>query len=431
MEILVHGLNHRTAPLELREKVAFLPEEATEAIRELHGHDSVSEIAVLSTCNRTEFYLISERPDTALEEQIRIVKKFKNIDLREADITYLHRQRECVEHLFRVAGGIDSMVIGEVGILGQVKNAFELAEERQSIGSIFGKLFPLALRVGKRSRNETQIGRGAVSVEKAGVQLAQKVFGDLSRRSVLVIGAGATGARVAEFLHEAGTRELTFANRTLARAEELAQCYEGRATGVDELATEVGHNDIVVTAVNTPEPILGHEVMKNALDLRRKRPLLVVDLGVPRNVVAEAARLEGVFLYAVDDLQELVNLNLGRRKNEIPAVEKIVHGEANRFFDWIDSLETAPVVVALREQVDRVRRDSLARVKGKLSGEERELLEKFSITFMNKILHGPTVSVRKCKAGTHSGLSQLHWTRRIFGLDVEINPNGEPPEEER
>jgi glutamyl-tRNA reductase len=409
--------------------VAFLPEEIRETLGHFHAHELVSEVALLSTCNRTELYVISEEPSRALALHVELVKNVKKIDLGAHSVTYTHRDRACVEHLFRVAAGIDSMVIGETAILGQVKAAFECARECDALGAIFGKLFTSALRVGKRSRTETGIGRGAVSLEKAGVQLAEKIFGNLARRTTLVIGAGDTGKRVAQLFREAGAKELVFANRTLAKAEELAELHGGRAAGIDSLEREIARADIVVAAVNAREPVVSSETLRSALHERGRRTLLIVDLGVPHNVDPEARRHESVFLYSVDDLEELVRLNLGRRQQEIPAVERIVVEETDRFFEWMSSLETAPVVVAMREAVELLRVDSIEKMKGALSQEERDLLERFSVSFMNRILHGPTLSVRRSDPKTYEGLRQLEWVRQLFRLE-DRSVNGEEQAEE-
>jgi glutamyl-tRNA reductase len=428
MQIVVYGLNHRTAPIELREKVAFLPDEVRTALAQLRERESTPEAVLLSTCNRTEFYAVSRDVDDTLAGQVDLVRTTKSINL-DPESTYIYRHEECVEHLFRVAGGIDSMVIGENGILAQVKTAFETAADNEAVGSILSRLFTYALRVGKRSRAETQIGQGAVSLAKAGVQLTGKVFGDLSKLSALVVGSGTTGDLTADLLHEGGLRDLVFANRTLANAEKLVERHGGRACGLDEIPGALREADVVVTAVNATEPVLTGDAVKKAIEQRRRGPLLIVDLGVPRNVDPGLSKLGEVFLYAVDDLQELVKINVDRREAEIPAVEKIVLQEKERFFEWMGSLETAPVVVALREEADRLRKEVLARAQRNLSSREREVLERFSIGFMNKLLHSPTVSVRGCDPATHEGLTQLLWTRRIFGLDDDPSRNGVEGEE--
>lgn len=429
MQLVAHGINHRTAPLEIREQVAFVPEEIPEALARLRADGIASEVVLLSTCNRTEFYAVTKNPDAALEHQRRLVHELKGVDLAAHRLAYVQRHRDAVEHLFRVAGGIDSMVVGETAILGQVKTAFESAVDEQATGPVFARLFATAMRVGKRARSETEIGRGAVSVEKSAVQLAQKVFGDMSSRSALVVGAGDSGQRVAGLLREVGVESLSFANRTAAKAEELARQYGGRVAPWDDLAAGIADTNIVVSAVSATEPVLRHDLLKRALENRRKGPLLMLDLGVPRNVEPAAAKLTSLFLYAVDDFQELVELNLGKRREEIPAVERIVREEADRFFEWLLSLETAPVLVAMREEADRIRRETLDRFGKGLGSDERELLERFSKGLMNKLMHHPTVAVRGCDAGTREGIRGLDWARRLFGLDAGAAENGSDPQE--
>jgi glutamyl-tRNA reductase len=431
MRISVLGLNHRTASIELREKVAFLPEEAREALDRFRESKLVSEMAIVSTCNRTEIYTVAEDPDAATAAVIDLVRERKGVDLSDASIRYRHEQQACVEHLFRVAGGIDSMVIGETGILGQVKEAFELASRRDTVGTYFGKLFPVAFRVGKRARSETAIGRGAGSLAKAGIQLARRVFGDLSNRNALVIGAGETGAHVASLLRDNGIRSLVVANRTVERAEEVAEREGGRAVSLDEADEEVCSAHIVVSAIHTTRPILGTGQVCRAVAGGRGTPLLVLDLGVPRNVDSTVGAIENVFLYAVDDLQELVNKNVGKRENAVPEVERIVAEEAERFWEWRGSLAAKPVVVAMRQEIDRIRLETLEKFGKSLDETERKTLEKFSMGLMNKILHQPTVGVRECDPSTPLGRDRLDWTRQLFGLDDPALANGDLSDDRR
>lgn len=429
MQLVAHGINHRTAPLEIREQVAFVPEEIPAALERLRADGLAAEVVLLSTCNRTEFYAVTKDPEAVLDHQRRLVRELKGVDLTAHRLAYVQRHRDAVEHLFRVAGGIDSMVVGETAILGQVKTAFEAAVDGGATGPVFARLFATAMRVGKRARSETEIGRGAVSVEKSAIQLAQKVYGDMGSRSALILGAGDSGQRVAGLLREAGVQSLSFANRTTSKAEDLAKQFDGNAVAWDALAPAISETSVVVTAVSATEPVLGRDVLKRALENRRKGPLLVLDLGVPRNVDPAAAKLTSLFLYSVDDFQELVEHNLGKRREEIPAVERIVTEEADRFFEWVASLETAPVLVAMREEADRIRRETLERFGKGLDTGERELLERFSKGLVNKLMHHPTVAVRGCDTGTREGIRGLDWARRLFGLDPGAAENGSDPQE--
>jgi glutamyl-tRNA reductase len=429
MRIVVHGLNHRTAPLDLRERVALLPDEAEDVLDRLRRHDGILEVAVLSTCNRTEFYAISQEPESVVAMQRDLIRTIKSIDLDEGN-TYVHVGRPCVEHLFRVAGGVDSMVLGEPGILGQVKAAYETALRHEAAGTVFGRLFPSALRVGKRSRTETGIARGAVSMSKAGIQLADKIFGDLSRRSALVVGAGEIGEQTGVLLRESGIAKLTIANRSAERAARVAERTGGRATTLDDLSTEIARTNVVVTAVNAPQPIVTQEIARRAMEHRREGPLLIVDLGVPRNVAPDVGRIENVFLYAVDDLQELVNLNLGRRRKHLPAVESIVREETDRFVEWIISLDVTPVVVELRAEAERIRKETVARFDRNLSSSERELLERFSTTFLNRMMHHPTVTVRGCDPKSPEDRRRIDWTRRLFGMNGTDHGANDVPEDD-
>jgi glutamyl-tRNA reductase len=424
MEIVVHGVSHRTAPLEVRERVAFLPEEISGALAELAADAAVSEIALLSTCNRTEFYAVTDRPEAAVEGQLRLVAARKGVDLGREQLAYVRRSREGVEHLFRVAAGIDSSVLGENAILGQVKTAYDAAHREGRVGPVLGRLFPAAIHAGKRCRTETAIGAGAASLERSAVQLAERVFGDVSQRAAVVVGSGDSGRRVAGLLHDAGIGSLIFASRTEANARALADELGGRAIAFEAVPREIRRADVLVSAVAAPEPWLTHDDLERALGSRRRGSLLVLDLGVPRNVEARAGGLQGVFLYSIEDLQELVDLTVGRRRREVPAVEGIVREEADRFAEWLQSLAAAPVLVAIREEAERVRRESLERFGRGLDAKERELLERFSAGLVNKLLHPPTVAVRGCDPTTREGLAGLDWARRLFGLDALPGSNG-------
>jgi glutamyl-tRNA reductase len=423
MRLVVLGLNHRTAPLELREQVAFLDQDAVEALHELAARDEFAEVALLSTCNRTEVYAVTENPDAVDAAWRDLVKQRRGLDLA-ADTVYRHERRDCAVHLLRVASGIDSMVLGETGILGQVRDAHALASREETLGPLLGRLFPAALHAGKRARSETAIGQGAISHAKAGVTLAKKVFGDLVKRTVLVVGSGATGTLTASHLAEEGVTDLVFANRTAARAEELAKRHRGRAIPLEGVVEALSDVDVVVTAVGSQEPILTAAGAEAALDRRKTgRPLLVVDLGVPRNVEPALGEKQSVFLYAVDDLESLVSMNLERRKREIPKVEAIVEDEVERYREWLSSLGATPVLVEMRRHADALRIEALEKFGRTLSIEEKEQLDRFSKALMNKLLHDPTLAVRECDASTPKGLSQLSWTRRLFGLDP--NRDGE------
>jgi len=425
MRIVVHGINHRTAPLDVRERAALLPDEAAEAMRRLVRDGVAAESVILSTCNRTEFYAVTDEPERVVEAQRGLLRERKEVDAEPGGIAYVHDRRHGAEHLFRVAGGIDSMVIGENGIVAQVKTAFDEARAVGTVGPVFQRLFPAALHMAKRARAETRIGQGAVSLPKAGLTVARRIFGDLAERSALVVGAGATGTQLAHRLREEGVGRITIANRTLLRAEELARDVSGRAVGLEELPAAVAGADLLMTAATVSAPLLDAEQLERIRDRRKVgRPMLVIDLGVPRNVSADCGDLEGVFLYAVDDLQELVELNLGRRRQEVEAVEAIVQEETDRFGEWLVALDATPVLVAMRERAEAVRQETLAKFARHATDGEREHLEQLSRALMNRLLHAPTVSVRQCDASTSLGRTRLDWTRRLFDIDGQ-EPEGD------
>lgn len=424
MQLSVFGLSHRTAPLELRERVAFLEGDAQSALGELVEREPFTEAALLSTCNRTELYVATATPDDAE----RLWWEFA-CDRRQVDVaghTYRYEHRDCVQHLCRVAAGADSMVLGETGILGQVRHAQEWAARAETLGPLLGKLFPAALRSGKRARTETAIGQGAGSHARAGVALAAKIFGKLGHRRGLIIGAGETGAHTASHLSEAGMTSLRFANRTRNRAEELATRYGGEVVDFEALEEAIAAADVVVTAVASPERVLTARTIRAALERRgRERPLLIVDLGVPRNVEPEVGSFRSLFLYSVDDLESLIALNLERRRKELPKVEAIVDEEASRYVEWFTSLGATPTVVALRDHAERLRQESLTKYRKGASPEELERMEQFSRALLNRMLHDPLRSIRSCDPQTREGIDHLDWTRRLFGLGAPDGPEDE------
>ena len=318
------------------------------------------------------------------------------------------------------------MVLGETGILGQVRDAHQWATRAETLGPLLGKLFPAALRSGKRARTETAIGQGAGSHARAGVTLAAKIFGKLGNRRGLIVGTGETGAHTASHLSEAGMTSLRFANRTRERAETLAAQYGGEVVDFGALEAAIAEADVVVTAVASPDRVLTQETVGNALERRgRERPLLIVDLGVPRNVAPEVGSFRSIFLYSVDDLESLIALNLERRKKELPKVESIVDEEASKYVEWMTSLGATPTVVALRDHVEQLRQESLTKYLKGASSEERERMEQFSRALLNRMLHDPLRSIRGCDPQTREGIDHLDWTRRLFGLDAPDGPEDE------
>ncbi len=413
MHILLTGLNHRGAPLEARETVAFSREQLPQALAMLK--ERVGESLILSTCNRTEVYSATTNPDRAAQQIRQFVADFHDLDAGALS-TYLYdyTDAKAVQHIFRVSSGLDSMIVGESQILGQVRDALRAASEAQSVEVSLVGLFHAAVRVGRRAREETSIGRNALSISYAGVQLAQRVLGDLRSRRVLLVGAGEAGGLVASALRTVGVGDLVITNRTLARAEELAAELGGRAIPFAALGEMLAESDIVIAATDAPGFVITRDMAASAMAGRRERTLFFFDLAVPRDIDPEAASLDGVELFNIDDLSAIAEENLEERKRAVAEAERIVEEELDHFMRWWDSLDAAPIIKTMRLQAEQLRQRELARALRKmddLSPEHQEVVEALTRSIVNKLLHDPTLALRH-----RTDKSQLELVQELFRL---------------
>jgi glutamyl-tRNA reductase len=414
VSLVVAGVNHRTAPVEIREKLCFAKPEARSALASLRDAGVVSEAVVLSTCNRTELYMIDSS-----DESVQLVREIFSSRLGNdaSGFMYVQRDREAVRHLYSVSAGIDSMILGEAQIHGQVRDAWN--DSREESGAALNRLFQSALLVGSRVREETGIGRGAASVSSAAVQLAKKIFGSLTGRRAMVLGAGDVAAIALECLRKEGVRVSIVANRTFERAQALAAEHGAVAMHYEECWNSLHSVDILLCSTASPHPIVQVQHVTNALDERGDRPLCILDIALPRDVEATVGRLENVFLYDLDDLKAAAAANLERRNEDIPAADKIIASEVEIYWQWLAGLAAVPVVVEFRSQMDRVRADELAaalRRIGGLSPEQAEGVEHFSRALMNKFLHEPSVRL-KAAAANGRGLGVVDAARYLFALE--------------
>ena len=417
MELVVVGLSHRTAPVALREQIAFTPQQAEETLRAAGGEERMPERLLLSTCNRTEVYALADTPETSRELFLDLVRRHRGIELdSHADTLYIRHGREMVEHLFRVASSIDSMIVGEVQILGQVHDAFEIARRAGSTGPLMHRLLEAAFRVGKRVRTETGIAIGAVSVSYAAVTLASRVFSDLGRRSALLVGSGETGALAARHLLDMGIGQITVTNRTFERAAALAAELRAVAVPFESLEDALRTSSILVTATASPEPIIRSDLVKRVLAGRKNRPLLILDIAVPRDVEPSVREIPNVFLYDIDSLEGLVRENLERRRREIPRVEAIIQQEMEQFLGWYAGLEATPVIRELREHYERVRDREMEKVSHRFCEKDREQVEALTRGIVNKLLHEPTMAIRELPRSGAGALARMELVRRLFGL---------------
>ena len=403
MRLLAIGLRHWTAPVELRERVDFSRGGLATALEAVSVRGLGPEVVVLSTCNRAEIYGVVES-DAAREAMARFFSDYHGIDhSRVEGHLYRHEDGEAARHLFRVAAGLDSLVIGEPQILGQVKAAFATAREHRATGPLLNRLFHSAFAAGKRVRTETGLGEGAVSVSAAAVALARKILGDLRERSVLILGAGEMARLTGMHLRAQQVRHLAIAGRTPRAAEVLASQVGGRAISWSALDTALGSADIVVTATGAATPVLDCGRIERVMRHRRTRPLFVIDIAVPRNVDPAAGELDQVFLYNIDDLRTVVTENLARRSTEVERAEAIVAEEVNRFTSWLESREIIPTLVALRRRFEAIRRAELTRLEPKLSAlspEARTRLAEITRLIVEKLLLTPTEQLKSVGDGT-------------------------------
>lgn len=416
--LLLVGTDHRAAPLPLRERVAFDPAAAEELLVHLLAREEVAEALLLSTCNRTEIYALprDEEPAYRLVRERGFVARAPELD--SAGRLYVKRGNEAARHLLRVAAGLESMVLGEPEILGQVKQAATLAEAVGSSGVVIRRLAGGAAAAGARARAETGIAAGAVSLGYAVVELARNIFTALDRTRVLLVGAGETARLTARALLERGAREVRVANRGAERASALRlEIPELGEADWGDLPGAVGSADVVVATTSAPEPLLTAAMLHDAASRRPGRPLLVVDLGVPRNVEPEAARLENVFLHSLDSMESLIERNLRRRREDVPAVEELVERELERFRAWYRTLEAEPLIERLQKQAERIRAEELARALAELPPETHAAIDRLTRALVRKILHHPSARLRGKEGG--DDLPRLDLVRELFHLDED------------
>lgn len=398
MHLFLLGVSHRTAPVDLRERLDFSSRDLGAAVEALATRPSAAESVVLSTCNRSEIYVASSEPGAAREELVSFLSEYHQLP-REAFLPHLfaHDDAAAAQHLFRVAAGLDSLVVGEPQILGQVKDAFQTAAERHCTGPVLSKVFHWAFGVGKRVRTETALGEGAVSVSFAAAALARKIFGRLQGRHVLVVGAGEISALTAQHLRAQGVAEIVITSRTTAHAEALASEVGGHAVTWSGLMQALARADIVITATGSQRPIITRADVEAVTRRRRTDPLFIIDIAVPRDVEPAVGDIEKVFLYNVDDLQGIVQENLSRRGAEVERAEAIVAEEVARFVAWQRSRGAIPTVVALRQRFDGIRRAELQRLEGKLAGltpDARARVDEVTRLIVEKLLLEPTEQLK-------------------------------------
>jgi glutamyl-tRNA reductase len=423
-------LSHRSAPVELRERVDFSREGIQRALDALADKNLTREMVVLATCNRSEVYVALDRDDD-VDLIARFFSEYHRVAQNElAHHLYVHRGADAARHVFRVAAGLDSLVVGEPQVFGQVKAAYTLAADRGLTGALINRVFHAAFSAGKRVRAETGLSDGAVSVSFAAVSLAKKIFGTIRGRTVFIAGAGEMAALTGVHLKSQQAGRIVIASRTPAAAQQLAGELGGEAIPWGELATGLANADVAVTATGASSVVISHDLVQNVMRQRPHRPLFIIDIAVPRDVEPSAGDLEQVFLYNIDDLQQIVKDNLARRGAELSRAEAIVEEETNRFADWLRSREVIPTVVALRQRFEEIRRAELQRLDSKLAGlppEAKARVEEVTRLVVEKLLLSPTEQLKTLDDETMMAVYS-EALNRLFSLDAAPISPGDPDE---
>jgi glutamyl-tRNA reductase len=419
MPLILVGLNHRTAPVDVRERLSVSDHELPQTTRSLRELDGVEGAAVLSTCNRVEVILSTRDEDVITTIVDWLAARASALRAELEKHLYVVRHGDVITHLFRVASGLDSMIVGEPQIGGQVKTAFLTAHELGTLDTLLTQLYENTLRVAKKVRTDTGIGEHAVSVPYAAVELAKKIFGDLRGLQVLLLGAGEMGELTAEHLHAQKVRQVFVANRSYDRAVELANRFEGEAVQFDHIDDHLTRCDIVIASTAAPHHLVEPHHVLRALEVRRKRNLFLIDLSVPRNINPAVASIDGAYLYNVDDLQQVADANLDKRQQKATDAELIVLREVENFRKRLVAQDAVPTILELQQRLEAIRTAELERAlrkMGPITAEQRETIEIFSTQLVNKILHYPILQLKEASDEPHERESLRRTIRKIFGL---------------
>jgi glutamyl-tRNA reductase len=419
MKLLTTGVSHKTAPVEVRECLAFREETLASALADLRSRTGVAEAVILSTCNRVEITLTT---DDATDPRLVVDSFLADHKSVSSDSIgphlYRHEGQDAIHHMFRVAASLDSMVVGEPQILGQLKNAYSVAKEAGAVCGWLDGLMTRAFSVAKRVRSETGIGQMAVSVSYAAVELARKIFGSLNNRTVMIVGAGKMSELAARHLRRSGASHVFVTNRTYQRAVEMAELFQGTPVEYNRFTSMLPEVDILIASSGAPHYILTKDEMHRVISARRNKPMFLIDIAVPRNIEPAVNDLDNVFLYDIDDLQEVVNSNLRERAKEADHAEKMVEEEVERMMARLKVAEVTPTIVGLQEQLEQIRLGELEKAKhrmGTLTSQQEEALEALTRGIMNKVAHGP-ISELRLQAGKPEGVHVIAAIRKAFHL---------------
>lgn len=418
MALLTVGLNHKTAPIHIRERVAFTAERLPDVLHDLLSQPLVNEVAILSTCNRTELLCCLEKADSTII--IDWFRKYHNLSIEEVEpYLYIHPDQDAVRHVLRVASGLDSMILGEPQILGQIKEAYSAAKASGTIGKLLSRLFQHTFSVAKQVRTDTAIGASSVSIAFATVSLAKQIFSDLSEHTAMLIGAGETIELAARHLQQNKIKHMIIANRTLARAETLVREFNGAAITLSEIPSYLADADIVISSTASPLPILGKGAVESAIKARKHKPILMVDIAVPRDIEAEVGTLDDIYLYTVDDMKEIIDEGLRSRQQAALQAEEIIDAQVHYFMGWLQSLDAIGTVRDYRNQMNQIRDAELNHAQSQLANgiDPQIVMAELARALTNKLIHHPSVQIRR--AGFENRQEWLNTARELLGLESD------------
>ena len=420
LNLILVGVNHKTTPVEIREKLAFTKGKIEESIDRLLNYPDIIEHTILSTCNRVEIYARANCHDSAIKSVKQFICDFHELSPVELeDHFYSYKNEEAVEHLFRVSSSLDSMILGEAQILGQVKDAYSLAKDLRSTGLVLNQLFEKAFNIAKKVREETGIAERSVSISSAAVELAQKIFDDLENHTVMLVGTGEMAELAAKHLISYGVKTVYVTSRTYERAANLARTLNGSALDFEAFKNELHRADIVITSTSASSFIIKKEMVEKAIQERKNKPIFFIDIAVPRDIEPDVNDLENVYLYDIDDLHVVVSANMKEREKEAENAMNLISHEVTKFNNWIGSLDAVPTIIEIRKKAENIRKQEIERTLKKLphvSEDDKQLLRQMSSSMINKILHKPTIKLKQ-KTQSEDGHVYLKAIRHLFHLD--------------
>jgi glutamyl-tRNA reductase len=423
MHIIVAGIHYKTAPVEIRERLTFDASDLDEALRTLKNKKSILESVILSTCNRTEIYAVVDQIHTGRYYIKEFLSKWFHIEMDEfAPFLFIYEEEDAVEHLFKVTCGLDSMVVGETQILGQVRDSFLQAQESEATGTIFNQLFKQAVTLAKKAHSQTEIGANAVSVSYAAVELAKKIFGSLNDKHVLIIGAGKMGELALKNLQGSGATKVTVINRTYEKAASLAKQFSGTAKEFRELQSVLLEADILISSTGSNDFIISKEMISAIAPMRNGRPLFMVDIAVPRDIDPDINTLENVFLYDIDDLEGVVEANMAERKKAAEKIMAMIEEEISEFHDWLNMLGVVPVIAALRNKALAIQAETMKSMERKLpdlTDRERKIINKHTKSIINQLLKDPILQAKEL-AGQKGAKEKLEFFAKIFNIEEQV-----------